>query len=193
MGQFTIRIVQDTDPVNPRKDYYNPATMVCWHPRYDLGDDHHFNDVDDLAEWAKDKDLFTLPLYLYDHGGITMSTGAFQCPWDSGQVGYIYISREDAKREYGDVSNDRIYDLLRGEVDTYDQYLRGDVWGYEILAPDGECVDSCWGFFGSGYCREEAERTKAWHEQEARKAHWERLKGWIRGKVGLQYRVAFQA
>ena len=26
------------------------------------------------------------PLYLYDHGGITMNTTGFSCSWDSGQV-----------------------------------------------------------------------------------------------------------
>ncbi len=36
---------------------------------------------------------------------------------------------------------------MRGEVEVYDQYLRGDVWGFEVIE-DGEVKDSCWGFFG---------------------------------------------
>lgn len=42
-----------------------------------------------------------LPLYLYDHSGITMNTTGFSCPWDSGQVGWIYASKEDALKEFG--------------------------------------------------------------------------------------------
>lgn len=42
-----------------------------------------------------------LPLYLYDHGSITMSTGAFSCPWDSGQVGWIYASKKTFIDETG--------------------------------------------------------------------------------------------
>lgn len=39
-----------------------------------------------------------LPLYLYDHGGITMNTGGFSDPWDSGQVGFIFVSKEKIKK-----------------------------------------------------------------------------------------------
>ena len=40
-------------------------------------------------------------LYLYDHSGITMSTGSFCDSWDSGQVGFIYVTKEDIEKEYG--------------------------------------------------------------------------------------------
>lgn len=44
--------------------------------------------------------LIVLPLHLYDHSGITMSTGGFSCPWDSGQVGYIYVTPKALEEEY---------------------------------------------------------------------------------------------
>lgn len=123
-----------------------------------------------------DKFFLHLPLYLYDHSGITMSTGSFSCPWDSGQVGFIYVSKKKAREEYGPLTKknlERVYTYLRGEVETYDQYLRGDVYGFvlkkvtpagygkaECGADDLECVqvyegekveetDSCWSFYGS--------------------------------------------
>ena len=40
--------------------------------------------------------MVILPLYLYDHSGITMNTCGFSCPWDSGQVGWIYASAMDS-------------------------------------------------------------------------------------------------
>lgn len=114
-----------------------------------------------------------LPLYLYDHSGITMSTGRFSCPWDSGQVGFIYVEWEKAVREYGLTDErfpsladkvERVNEALRTEVAVYDQYLTGDVYGYESETgvvvtktwPDGstereidwDSEDSCWGFFG---------------------------------------------
>lgn len=96
-----------------------------------------------------------LPLYLYDHGGITISTGSFSCPWDSGQVGYIYLTPQTIADEWqGD--RDKAESYLRGEVETYDQYLTGDVYGFIIEDDEGDTLESCWGFFGADYCKAEA-------------------------------------
>ena len=46
-------------------------------------------------------DYILLPLYLYDHSGITMNTTGFSCSWDSGQVGFIYASKARFKEETG--------------------------------------------------------------------------------------------
>ena len=73
-----------------------------------------------------------------------MSTGRFSCPWDSGQVGFIYVSREKVRKEYGwkvitKEREERIYEILRGEVEVYDQYLTGQVYGYIVFeAPNLE-------------------------------------------------------
>src|SRR3989304_5726596 len=90
-----VKLIPDEDPSDPRKDGDHPAVMVCWHRRYDLGDDEKkwaepWDGPEEFLKWAKENKIIFLPLYLYDHGGITMSTGAFSCPWDSGQVGFIY-------------------------------------------------------------------------------------------------------
>lgn len=100
-----------------------------------------------------------LPLYLYDHSGITMNTTGFDCLWDSGQVGYIYASKAKAEAEGLGVS---LEEFLKSEVETYDQYLTGDVWGYSIEDEHGNHIDSCWGFYGQKYCIEEA-KEKAEH------------------------------
>jgi len=38
MKKFELKIEQDTDPMNPRTDWDNLGTMVCFHKLYDLGD-----------------------------------------------------------------------------------------------------------------------------------------------------------
>jgi hypothetical protein len=120
-----------------------------------------------------DREVVMLPLYLYDHGGITMNVGGYSCPWDSGQVGYIYVTRADVLKEYSAKRltkelRAKAERILRDEVKTYAQFLEGDVYGYviyEINEPcdcdpepwNGECdctkhaevVDSCWGYYGS--------------------------------------------
>lgn len=166
-GPVTAEIFQDEDPRNPRTDYDNFGTMVCFHGRYDLGDKHdiRLEDIgggEALDEYLRKKlhAVVILPLYLYDHSGITIRTSSFSCPWDSGQVGFIYVSREKAVEEFGNLTKakfKKIEALLESEVETYDQYLCGDVYGY-VLKDYGKEVESCWGFYGLDYIREEVAR-----------------------------------
>ncbi len=128
---------------------------------------HEVEQLDDtLIDWVSVKDieavsggeLVVLPLYLYDHSGLTMNTTGFYCPWDSGQVGYIWTTmkrikegrpEKRTKKEWRDLA----LTILRGEVEVYDQYLRGDCYGYieEKLRPDGEWEEliSCWGYYSA--------------------------------------------
>lgn len=96
---FKLEILHDEDAESPR-EWDNLGTMVCWHSRYNLGDKHNYIDSDDFKEEINDSNSIILPLYLYDHSGITISTGPFSCSWDSGQVGYIYVTFEKIKEEY---------------------------------------------------------------------------------------------
>ena len=93
-----------------------------------------------------------LPLYLLDHSGLAMQTTSFHDPWDSGQVGWIYVSKEDALKEFGGEKmtgafKEKAEDLMRSEVAAYDCYLRGECYGFELYK-NGELTDSCWGFMG---------------------------------------------
>ena len=181
-GDYVITVAQDTYAESPRV-WDNMGTMVCFHSRYNLGDKHDYSDarhfmhaLSGLYEYEEsdyltdeqltrcqeevEKKNVILPLYLYDHSGITMNTGGFSCQWDSGQVGYIYLSLEQARTEYSAkrVSKKlraRIEKYLTGEVETYDSYLTGDVRGFSIVRNDDDGdeidVDSCWGYFGGDF------------------------------------------
>jgi len=145
-----LRIIQDSTPQSPR-DWDNLGTIVYWHRNYKLGDE--YVDPYDEVNIDFDKTVY-LPVYLYDHSGLTINTTGFSCPWDSGQVGYIYVDKTKLQKEYGwkRVSQSRekmIEEYLRGEIETFDQFLRGDIYGYILEDEDGNEVDSCWGFFGS--------------------------------------------
>lgn len=224
---FRLTIKADNDEsMNPRTEYDNVGTMVCFHRRYNLGDKHDYSSPDDflsslvrnnvpekdivsfvkagkgnvfvqydrqekdysVSEQTKngwkysfstdkeriaddvidmlsfddclsllEKSVVILPLYLYDHSGITMSTGSFNDPWDSGQVGWIYCTKEHAEKELntkGKGWKQAAIDCLESEVQTYDYYIMGDVYGFTIEeqtdseADEWEETDSCWGFIG---------------------------------------------
>ena len=186
-----LHIVYDSDPDSPR-NWDNLGTMICVHSRYNLGDVHYkskleclqhiatslgiteiindldmykeiYDDEEQLQDWINSREDFViLPLYLYDHSGITMSTSAFSCSWDSGQVGYIYCSTDKILKEYGTTDLDtltKVENILEGEVETYNQYLTGDVYGFELYkvktCNEGhkhlDFLDSCHGFYGDNW------------------------------------------
>ena len=141
-----VKIFYDDNPIDPRKDCDNLGTMVCFHKRYNLGDKHNII-RDNFSGWSEMRasieanigPCVILPLYLYDHSGITMNTTGFSCPWDSGTVGFIYCSEASAKEE--GIDPDKLEAYLIGEVATYDQYLRGEVYGFVQEMPPQYSVD----------------------------------------------------
>ena len=142
------------------------------------------DDIDELSTREKyrlanesDKVYFK-DLNLYDHSGLTISTSSgypYNDYWDAGCVGWIYVSKERIFKECMGITEEnwqeRADKILEGEVETYDQYLKGEVYGFvltkkiieqekcphcgEIIREweDEDEVDSCWGFYGD--CLEE--------------------------------------
>jgi len=163
-----IKIEQDLDPLHPRTDEEPLGHMFCIHRRYNIGDKHHLS-VEELMEIASDPKNVCLPIFAYEHSGITISTSAFSCPWDSGQIGIIYMTEDEVKKEYnGDI--DRAIKGLKSSVEYYDQYLTGDVWGYTIEDKEGNVLDSCWGFYGYQYCEIEAKSSAEYFAKQEKEA-----------------------
>mgnify|MGYP001601435365 CR=1 FL=1 len=203
LGDYTVEVFQDDNPDNPR-NWDNIGTMVCFHGRYTLGDKHSFGSPDDFLEWWKKngKGGVLLSLYLYDHSGITMSASSsgnpFSCPWDSGQVGWIYATKETILKEYGEEGKNRITvsmkkkatHYLLNEVKVYDQYLTGEVYGYRVKDKNGEDIEGgCWGFYG--YDHEKSGLLEAAKEDIAgdKRQKADKLKTWIKNRVPLERRV----
>ena len=93
--------------------------------------------------------LVSLPLWLYDHGGITISCGDREYPyndrWDSGLVGWIVYARQ---KDDGEDWRERAFARMRAEVEEYDHYLQGEVYGF-TLYENGEETDTIWSYYGS--------------------------------------------
>jgi hypothetical protein len=188
---YTIEIFQDLNPESPR-EWENLGKMICFHNRYNLGDDHDLT-IEDIKKIVQRKDVIALPLYLYDHSGITISSKPFSCPWDSGQIGYIYVDYKRIRKEYGwkKISQNRrdlITNYLKSEIAVYDQYLTGDIYGYAITDKDNEDIDSCYGFYGYDNCKNEAESIIDWTIKKEISDHLKTLKSWIKNKVPVIYR-----
>jgi len=157
----TIEIFQDENSENPIKEWDMLGEFICWHRNYDLGNSKRFDNPEEVREYAKETNSLLFPLYMYDHSGIALSLSSFNCPWDSGQLGYVLVDREKTLKEYSKKIltkqlKQKIYNVIQGEVNTYNQYLSGDVYGYKVIDKDGEELDSCWGYYGMEDVIEEA-------------------------------------
>ena len=201
--EYTLEVETDYNPESPR-EWSNLCTMVCWHNRYSLGDKHGFSDPldfmmdlyrevfgeswfdkhesdnwSDILQTLRESNLVLIKaIQLYDHSGLTVSTSygyPYNDRWDSGTVGFIYVTKKTIFEECGNITEEnwkeRADKYIEGEMETYDKYLRGDVYGFtltkKVIVQEkcphcGEVIreyedeieeDSCWGFYGD--CLEE--------------------------------------
>lgn len=161
--KYKLEIFDDLNPCSPR-EFDNLGTMVCFHRRYNLGDETELKSSD-FSSWEElesylykeENALIAIPVFMYDHSGLWINTTGFSCPWDSGQVGYIYISKEKVRREYSckrisKKLKEMIREMLCSEVDLYNDYLCGNVYGFTLTDKENaEEIDSSCGFYGTDY------------------------------------------
>ena len=168
---YGICIKPDEDPPNPR-DGTMVGKMVCFHKQYKLGDKTDL-EAEDFDGWdalrqhlmAKEGALVILPVRMYDHSGIILSTSTsypFNDFWDSGQVGWIYATKETLDDTVGlnlplsDEDQKKVVQYLQEEVAEYSDYVAGYCFRFSIVEKDGEewgdemdyDIGSCGGFIG---------------------------------------------
>lgn len=175
---YRVEIMYDEWAESPR-EWENLGKMYYWHRRYDLGDKqidmNYYNNFDELVDEIKEDygEIIWLPLYLMDHSGISMSTSSrlFEmwdsAGWDWGVCGIIFASHDDIKKcymvdEITDDVIDRATQCLIGEVEAFDQFIRGDVYTVAVVDENDICVDSCGGFFGFDDAKSEGQSMAEW-------------------------------
>lgn len=173
MKKYELVIEQDNDPMNPRTDWDNITTMICFHRNYNLGDKHEyksseFNSWDELKEQIESdyKVLSIKPLYLYDHSGISISTSPFNCNWDNMRVGWVFIHEKQLNLMCGkdfERGEEKLSLIINSEVKTYDEYLTGEVYQYKVYEVETcdkghehkTLVESCGSYYDRGDCEDE--------------------------------------
>lgn len=177
LGQFRVNVFHDEDPRNPREDD-NMGRFVMTHRRYQLGDTektlgfkfnaNEFDGWDEAEKWLVEtvNPVLLRRVSMYDHGGVSISFGSPTCRFDSGYVGWAYITREQLKWGYGNAVKFWTEDecvkaaqrALHAELAAYDAYLSGSVYGFVVEEKKGcdhcgnvswEEVESCWGFYST--------------------------------------------
>lgn len=168
-GEY-VEISQDLDPISPADWDSIGEIAYSANSRYVLGTKSvSKDDLKDIERQIAIGTLIGLPVFAYIHGNVRIQaaeSNPFSCPWDSGQSGFVYTTREQVFREYGGKRltkriREAAKNLLRAEVETFSQYLQGDVWVITHWK-DGEVIDCCGGYYGYEYAVAEA---KTWAAQ----------------------------
>ena len=190
--KLRLVIEQDEFSDDPRS-WDNIGTMLCCHRDYRLGDCNNNKETElQLAEICRkygksdeeidemtfaeevqfildQDDVCGLPLWLYDHSGISISTGSV-CSWDSSFVGLIFVEKDFYLAQMclkDEVDwKAKAKQTLEGEVKIYNDFLEGNVYQWTLYEPtvvirqsmdgkelsceideEGEMVDSMSGFY----------------------------------------------
>lgn len=156
--KFHLVIEQDEFSEDPR-EWENLGTMLCCNKYYQLGDcnsneetlaqlaelcrkygktDEEIDEMDfreEIQFLLEQDNICGLPLYICDHSGLSMQTYRFDA-WDSSFVGLIFIDKETFFAETC-YKNDCDWKAeakkrLKNEIETYSQFLEGDVQQYTL-------------------------------------------------------------
>lgn len=145
--------------------------------------------------------MIVFKLWIYDHSGITINHSSVDSDnrgWDNSNVGFHYITKERAIKEWGNKKftktvEERAIACLEAELETYDDYVCGNVYGYEIFDSEGDFVNREYGYYGYDHEKSgllESARDSIDSEiKHKSKTHMDYLKKQILSKVPLQYRV----
>ena len=150
---YNIAILHDED--SSPKDFDNFGHILTSDNRYwtpDITDKTQFNE-----ERIRPGTVY-LPVYILVHSGTTVSTKPFNDPWDSAQVGFIYATTEEVRKEF-DGDRDKALAALESTIKLWNQYLQGDVHCYVVTDSKGEQIDSCGGIYGEDQAVEEAKQA----------------------------------
>ena len=200
-----IEVEYDENPSNPRDD--DNLCEIHYHSsRYLLGDTNWYNNIEGLeaeVRQAKKQGDLVIPLYAYIHSGIALSLGSDfygkglpqgHARFDSGPCGFVILRREKMLHEYSNkiftaALKKRVTKYAEGEIQTFQQYLNGEVYGYVV----DDHQDSCWGYYTVEDAMSEAKGIIDWMVGQEKKKHFEALKTQIRNKVPFQYRTSLVA
>lgn len=153
---------RDDCPPNPVEDYADVEIHV-WSPRLSSPTENPVDDPHDFIGYVAD-DLpddvrKTLPdepsradldgvaalfdLYYMDHSDFAYSMGDFGDPWDSGQVGYVWLPERYLAGCAGGAREERLESARKwceAVVDEYDAWAHGNGWLLSRGGDDDGCV-----------------------------------------------------
>lgn len=150
---YKIRVVYDETPDSPDDWQDEKLFLVYEHRQFTVRRDgfkpgdiydyimslSHPDDEFDVMDYS---DYYIYPVEAYIHSGVELSLYELEltCPFDSSVSGYILIKKSYVLKFPNIVSDrdkaDKAYELANELIETWNQYLSGEVYGYVIEKPN---------------------------------------------------------
>lgn len=199
-----IHIYHDEYASSPREDC-NLSTFAFFHKRYELANETEF-DSSEFDYWEEmeakihsTRDiLYCAPVSMYDHSGISLSLGSPTCRFDSGYIGFAFITKQAVREAYmvkriTAATKKRAIEALKQELSIYDDFLNENCFRFTVEDENDEYVDDCCGFIGFDHeesgLLDSAKNSIEWNIKQKRKRHFQALKTWIKNSVPLNKRA----
>lgn len=108
----------------------------------------------EAKEYLKKYHIFALSAYI--HSGVSLYLGNHKvCQWDSCQVGLVFVAKSEWKRK------DKALKIAEGLVESWNDYLSGQVYGFQVLDSEENEIDSCYGFYGDEGLKDAIQEAKS--------------------------------
>jgi hypothetical protein len=196
----TINVIRDPEPQSP-KDWDNDDAFLVYDHRQFSVEVKGF-DPDSIFQHLSETNKSTyegywaFPVYAYIHSGVALSLGRSGYPfndrWDVSFKGFALVKRQKGWT----YTHDKAIKVGQAIVDEWNQYLSGEVYGFQVLDSEGDDIDSCWGFYGDfdkdAYVIDQAKAHVDHVVNEKIKTHIQSVKQWIKNKIALVYRKPFE-
>jgi hypothetical protein len=108
----------------------------CEHPLrdYDIIGKFLSDEIDNptkLSDFKKriedDEFCLLLPVYMYNHGDVMVSTSPFECQFDSGVLGYWVFTQQELDEHFKG-NREEANKYVKHRIEEYSEYLQGNVY-----------------------------------------------------------------
>ena len=107
------------------------------------------------------KVLAIYPVTKYEHGNVSYSLGTVH-GFDSSNNGFYIVTKESAAPIGAEVKD--FEKIIRAEIETYNKWVSGEIYGFTLYDDKGEVEESCGGFYAIEEIREHL--PKEWADED---------------------------
>lgn len=156
VGRYTMVLEREEDAISPQEDADTGLFLVANHRSFYVPPPgmktvpQYRNEVEDLFKDTH----WMFPLEAYIHSGVVLAlSGEGKFPdrqWDVSQLGMVCVAKDEWRL------SESARKAAVSLVETWNQYLSGDVWRWNIVDEKGEVLESCGSIYGLEHARKEA-------------------------------------